>query len=113
MSWRTVGASIYLFSHIFHDWPDATCHQILKNTLPALTNNYSRIAIVDQVLPNIGAPAISSLMDLTMMTFGGSERTERQWRQLIEAIGLSVISIDQSKTGIPGSDGLIAACLRN
>ena len=47
-----------------------------------------------------------------MMTFGGSERTERQWRELLEGVGLSVVSIEQSKTGVPGSDGLIIAMLR-
>lgn len=108
----SLGASIYFFSHIFHDWPDVTCHHILVNTLPALTANYSRVVIVDQVLPNISVPSISSLLDISMMTFGGRERTEREWRSLLEGAGLSVLSIEQSKTGVPGSDGLIIALLR-
>lgn len=109
---RTPGASIYFFSHIFHDWPDVTCRQILTNTLPALTANYSRIVIVDQVLPNIGAAAISSLMDLSMMTFGGMERTERQWRELLVGVGLSVVSIEEPKMGILGMEGTIVAMLK-
>lgn len=107
-----LGASIYFFSHIFHDWPDSTCHQILANTLPALTANYSRVVIVDQVLPDINAPPISSLLDISMMTFGGCERTDRQWRNLLKDAGLHVLSIEQSKTGVPGSDGLIIALLQ-
>ena len=107
----TKGASIYFFSHIFHDWPDVTCSRILTNTLPALTANLSRIVIVDQVLPNIGAPAISSLMDLSMMAIGGMERTERQWRELLEGVGLTVVSIEQPKAGTPGADGTIVAIL--
>ncbi len=67
---------------------------------------------MDQVLPNTGAPAISSLMDLSMMTFGGMERTERQWRELLEGVGLSVVSIEEPKTGIPGMDGTIVAMLK-
>ncbi len=47
-----------------------------------------------------------------MMTFGGMERTERQWRELLEGVGLSVVSIEEPKTGIPGMDGTIVAMLK-
>ena len=109
---RTLGASIYFFSHIFHDWPDVTCRQILTNTLPALTPNYSRIVIVDQVLPNTGASTLSSFMDLSMMNFAGMERTERQWRELLEGVGLSVVMIERPKVDMPGADGRIIAILK-
>ena len=109
----TLGASIYFFSHIFHDWPDVNCRQILTNTLPALTPNYPRIVIIDQVLPNTGASTITSLMDLSMMTFAGMERTERQWRELLEGVGLSVAIIERPKVDIPGMDGRIIATLKS
>ena len=48
---------------------------------------------MDQILPNTGTPAIASLMDASMMTFGGIKGKERQWREMLEGVGLSVISL--------------------
>ena len=45
-----------------------------------------------------------------MMAIGGMERTERQWRKLLEGVGLTVVSIEQP--GTPGADGTIIAMLR-
>ena len=47
-----------------------------------------------------------------MMAIGGMERTERQWRTLLEGVGLAVVSIEQPKGGTPGADGMIIAILR-
>ena len=47
-----LGASVYFFRHILHNWPDGACRQILTNKISALTPNYSEIVIVDiQALP--------------------------------------------------------------
>ena len=53
----------------------------------------SRIIIADMVLPNTQAPRDIALQDLNMMSFGGMERTERQWGELIEASGLVIRKI--------------------
>lgn len=34
-----LGASVYFFRHILHNWPDGACRQILTNTTSALTPN--------------------------------------------------------------------------
>ena len=56
----------------------------------------SRIIIADIVLPNKKAPRDMALQDLNMMSFGGMERTERQWMELIEDSGLSLRKIWRS-----------------
>ena len=66
---------------------------------------------MDQILPNTGAPAISSLMDVTMMTFRGMERMDLQWREMLEGVGLGVVSLTLPNARIPGSDGMIVAVL--
>ena len=48
---------------------------------------------MDQILPHTGTPAIASSMDASMMNFGVMERTERQWRETLVGVGLSVISL--------------------
>lgn len=50
-------------------------------------------------------------MDLTMMTFAGKERTERQWRELLEGVGLTVVRINGPVVGSLSLDGSIEAVL--
>ena len=79
-----------------HDYPDETCKHILKQIAGAMEKGYSKLLLWDQVVPNTGAGAISAAQDWEMMTFlSGAERTERQWRAVVEApeTGLKVTGI--------------------
>lgn len=51
-------------------------------------------------------------MDLSMMTFGGMERTERQWRELLEGVGLRVVRIQGPEGASLSRDGIVEAVLR-
>ena len=62
-------------------------------------NEYSRILIADMVLPDVDAPRDMALQDLNMMSFGGMERSEQQWRELIESAELVLRRIWLSKDG--------------
>jgi len=44
--------------------------------------------IAECVLPEQRVNVDASWLDLIMMTFGGRERTEEQWRQIVDAAGL-------------------------
>ena len=71
--------------------------------------NYSRIVIMDAVLPSVGALAFSSLLDINMIATAGIERTDRHWRELLEGVGLRVLNIEVPTMG----DGIIEAVLAN
>ena len=71
--------------------------------------NYSRIVIMDTVLPSVGAPAFSSLLDINMIATAGIERTDRHWRELLEGVGLRVLNIEVPAMG----DGIIEDVLAN
>lgn len=107
---RIVDAHTYFFRHIFHDWPDTACGQILQHTVAAMRRGHSRIVIVDAVLPNVGVALGQVLLDINMMAVGGTERTERQWRVLLEGAGLDVVGFRSPLPG-DGSDGVIEAVL--
>ena len=109
----SIGASIYFYRHIFHNWPDSACHDILTNTIPALRPNHSRVVIIDQVILNTNASTFSALIDLSMMTFGGMERTARQWRELLEGVGLTVLRIEDLKQGNLTRDWIIEAVIKD
>lgn len=46
-----------------------------------------------------------------MMTFAGKERTERQWRELLEGVGLTVVKVKGPGPGSLSLDGSIEAVL--
>jgi hypothetical protein len=55
---------------------------------------YSRIIIVDFVLPDINVPRMQSAMDIQMMSIGaGVERSRRQWADLLASVGLKINGI--------------------
>ncbi|MCJ1374872.1 hypothetical protein MMC20_006105 [Loxospora ochrophaea] len=105
------GAHVYFFCHVFHDWPDSACRRILANTTPAMTRGESRIVIVDQVVPEVKASAFVALMDISMMASAGTERTERQWRTLLEGAGLAVRKINHPEPGSLTAESTIEAVL--
>lgn len=59
-------------------------------------NPDSRILIDDMVLPNEKVHWQATQLDLTMMSsLGSKERTDEQWRALIDAAGLQILKIVQ------------------
>ncbi len=61
--------------------------EILKNIAVSMTTK-SRLLIAECVLPPTGVNVEGAWMDLIMMTFGGRERTEEQWKEIVTGAGL-------------------------
>lgn len=93
-----------------HDWPPATCAQILRNQISAMSPE-SRIIIVDIILPNRGVPQYPAALDVNMMVTAGMERTERQWYELLESVGLKILSIRGPLPGGLETDSFIECSL--
>ncbi|KAJ5673709.1 hypothetical protein N7507_002836 [Penicillium longicatenatum] len=95
------GARAYYFRAIFHDWPDRVCKRILLNTISAMNAQYSRIIIVDFVLPDTNVPRMQSAMDIQMMSIGaGVERSKKQWFDLLASVGLKINGIWNSNSAM-------------
>ena len=60
----------------------------------------SRIVIADLVLPERNVPPQQATLDLNMMILGAMERSEEQWRSLLESVGLKLVKIWRSKDGV-------------
>lgn len=87
------GAKFYYLRHVMHDWPDDDCVRILKGIVPAMGPG-SRIVIDEIVLPDVNAPWQSTFMDMAMMcAFGGVERSEAEWKKLLDQAGLKILDI--------------------
>lgn len=88
------GARAYYMHSVLHDWQDEQCREILRNLRDAMERGYSKILINENVVPEAGAAWQITSLDWTVMaTVASAERTEAQWRQLIESVGLHVEGI--------------------
>ena len=55
---------------------------------------YSKLLIHEMLVPEQGASTFHAMLDMAMMAVnGGMERTEKQWRELLEKAGLRVIEV--------------------
>lgn len=91
-------ADLYLLRYILHDWDDAACIRILHNCRRAMLPG-GRVAVIEQLLGEIGEPGPAPLMDVNMMVMlGGRERNKTEYGQLFAAAGLRLTTTIPTKT---------------
>lgn len=72
---------------------------------------YSRLLLHELIVPEQHADKFSAVFDIVMMSFnGGAERTETQWRELLDKGGFKVIDVQRAPEA--GADGMIEAVLK-
>ncbi|KAI4224907.1 MAG: hypothetical protein L6R36_004307 [Xanthoria steineri] len=104
-------ARAYHFRAIFHDWPDVSCRQILCHTAAAMERGYSKLLISELVLPDADTALFPATLDIQMMGLhAGMERSEKQWRTLLDSAGLEIVKVWQA---VKGGEAVIEAALRN
>ena len=96
------GCDAYLMKHIIHDWSDEHCRTILTLMRKKLPKD-GRVLICETVVTDEPGPSPAKLLDIEMlvMTVGGKERTEQEFRELFAACGLKLSRI--VPTGRPAS----------
>jgi hypothetical protein len=88
---RAPRGDAYLLSGILHDWDDERATAILR-TVRAAAGDDGRLLIIDSVLPEGNDPDGAKWLDLLMLALlGGKERSEEQWRALLEAGGFDSV----------------------
>jgi hypothetical protein len=102
------GGSAYLLSHIIHDWSEAQCLTILGKCRHAMKPN-NRLLIVEMVLPTGDAPHPGKLLDIIMLAIpGGQERTEPEYRELLEKAGFQLTRIVPTESAVSVVEALPA-----
>jgi O-methyltransferase len=101
------GADAYLLRHIVHDWDDEAATRILANCRAAMDAD-ARLLLGEQVLPDGPAPSRAKRSDLEMLVIGGRERTEAEYRELLERAGLRPTRVVPS----PGTHSVVEAVAR-
>jgi ubiquinone/menaquinone biosynthesis C-methylase UbiE len=84
------GADAYILKWIIHDWDDERSIAILKNIRRAMAED-GKLLLVEAVLPTSSEPHFGKFIDLNMLVMtGGRERTEQEYRVLLEAAGFKI-----------------------
>ena len=99
------GADTYLFRQIIHDWTDEQSVQILNNCRQVIPSN-GRVLIIEAVVPTGNERSLAMDFDMTMLTFpGGIERTEEEYRGLLERASFQLSSIIPTSSVISVVEG--------
>jgi len=87
-------ARAYYLHSVLHDWGNADCVRILTALKPALKQGYSKILLNEIVVSEQHASVAATSMDQLMLVLGAmQERTESQWKGLIQQSGLKFVNI--------------------
>lgn len=103
------GARVYTLKSILHDWADDKALAILRNIASAMQPGYSKIWILDGIVPETKASLGLVGMDIVMMMFlCALERTVQQWESLLDQAGLVITGLHERADGF----GVVEAMLK-
>jgi len=94
------GGDLYVLSNVLHDWDDDRCRAILDNCRKAMHGG-SRVLVVEFLVPpaNVFSPAKLLDIEMMVMSSGGRERTEDEFRELLSGSGLCLDRMIPLMTG--------------
>lgn len=104
----TAGGDAYILKWILHDWNDEQCVAILRNCRRAISAQ-GKLLVIEAVLPGRNEPSLNKFMDLNMLVMtGGCERTENEYRDLLDAAGFSLERAIPTPTGFSWLEATVA-----
>jgi O-methyltransferase domain len=92
------GADVYMLKHVLHGYQDGDAVTVLRNCR-AVIPQHGSLLIIEFILPPLVSHADPQLeghlmSDLNMLAVtGGKERSEREWRTLLEAAGFILTGV--------------------
>jgi hypothetical protein len=95
------GGDTYSLKHVLHGCSDEQCITVLKNCHKAMVDN-GKLLIVERIVGSGKDAFLAKFLDVNMMMLvtGGCERTEAEYRNVIEASGFEVVRVVPSKAGV-------------
>ncbi len=92
------GGDAYILASIIHDWDTERSLTILTNCRRVMTGK-AKLLLVETVIPPGDTPSFSKWLDLEMLVcFGGWERTEAEYRELLAQAGFRLIRVVATRT---------------
>jgi len=90
------GADVILLGHILHDWSDDVCRRILRNCAAALPAGGALLISESVLSDDFAGSTLTHVKDLVMLLAnesGARERSEGEYRELLDAEGFEVTSL--------------------
>ena len=101
------GGDAYLLSHIIHDWSEEQCLTILGHCRRVMKPT-TRVLIIEMVLPAGNQPHPGKMLDMMMLVGpGGQERTEPEYRALLQKAGLRLSKIVPTDSAVSVVEAMI------
>jgi SAM-dependent methyltransferase len=92
------GGDVYIVSHCIHNWDESSCMRILANCRRAIQPG-GRLLIVEAVVHPGDEPDPAKILDLAMLLIpGGQERSEEEYRNLLEKAGFRLTRVVPTRT---------------
>ena len=93
------GADAYIMKLVIHDWDNASAVRILRNCYDAMLP-HATLLVVDSVISPDDDLDVGKFSDLEMLVLshGGRERTEQEFRELYEQAGFELTRIVPTKS---------------
>lgn len=105
-------AKAYYLRTVLHDWPDKQAMEILSNIRGAMSK-HSILLINENALPEENVPLYPAELDISMMVlFSSLDRTQSQFKKLLESAGFELVQIWTPKVMVPGSGTLFEAVIK-
>ena len=87
-----LGARVYFFHFVFHDWADIDALRILRNIADAMTPGYSKLILNESLLPEKDWSLMHAVGDIHIMALlSASKRSQKQFQRLLDSVGFKVI----------------------
>ena len=91
---------VYLLKSVLHNWTDADARRILECCQRAMAPG-ARLLLAERIVPADARPSEAKLFDINMLVvLGGQERTEVEYRRLLEASGFTVLRVVETKSPV-------------
>ena len=107
------GAKAYSLRFVLHDWPDKQARELLLNVRAAMSRD-SVLLINESTMPGSNVSLWSAQIDLSMMAmFSALDRTQTQFRELLDASGFELIQVWTPEVVVAGCGMLFDAVLKD
>ena len=89
---------IYVLKSVVHNWDDEAAERLLQSCRRAMRHD-ARLLLAERVVASDNAPSEAKLFDINMLVIvGGRERTEAEYRRLLERSGFALIRVVATKS---------------
>jgi acyl dehydratase len=116
------GGDVYVLSRVLHNWPDEDAIAVLRRVRAAIADG-GRLLVFEELIETeppagqdqavAGRPARGSVMDLLILVMlAGCDRSEAEYRELLDRAGFEVRSVRQAPVRPRQSESVIEAVPR-